>query len=151
MVAHSITSSYGRVQSAKDGKVTVGYDWISKVKSKEFDAADVLKIHGKKRFGQPVAYKQGKDWHVGTVLHKGKDKVWVLAFAGRTKQIAKGDIQPMNVSRFKKGDKVWASWAGRLKPAEVIGVIEKGVLYKVKFEKLGEQTLPFAKVTSPIK
>jgi hypothetical protein len=150
MASQFVTSVYGRVKKVDGDKVTVSFSWTTKIREREIDAKDIRKLDGSLTFGTPIGYKDGKKWRAAKLIHMGKKQSWVAAFAGKPKQVPTDSIKAVDVKKYKKGDKVWASFAGTFKPATVTGVMEEGVKYQVKFDKWGDTEVSLAEITAPL-
>ncbi len=149
-------SAHGRVVSVeKDGddtRVLVKYLWGGSLSEDHLSADQVLKTEDKIGYGNRVAWKQDGEWKLGTFAGGDKETAFVLDASDRPALVKLKDLKAAKITPVrKKGDKVWVSDFGSLKPAVITEVLEGGVGYKVKTDK-GEDTSahPLDDVTSPV-
>jgi hypothetical protein len=144
------SNGYGRVLEVNGESVKIKY-WFVNMSDATLKTTQLIPIEDKLAFGQPIAVKSGDKWEGGQLIYTDKDKTWMITGSGAPKQVETKDVKPMKVTKpFKKGDKVWAAWLGKMDKAEVVEALEEGTAYKVKLSDGKEQSFGLDKITSPL-
>lgn len=125
-------SGYGRVSTVKGRRVKVNLVWVNDLETRVAPSDEMIRLSGKPGFGAPVAYRQGRDWRWGQLLHRDGDTAYLLNWMRKPARVKSSDVQVLPVAPFKVGDRVSALAISRFEPAVVTEVLEHGLRYRVK-------------------
>lgn len=131
-------------------RVKITYTWGGSPSEDDLDARQVRKLTDTLTVGQKVAYKKDDLWDKGTYAGGDASKAFVVQSTGH-EVVDTRTLKPMTITKvFKKGDKVWASDYGPLKPGKITAATADNTRYKVKFDDGKEEMIDFDDVTAPL-
>jgi hypothetical protein len=139
--------------SGDDQSIEIKYMWAGSSSDATLAPNGVVKLEDKVAFGQPVAWKKDGAWEIGDLAGGDATTGFVIESGGHAVLVPKKDLKPLKITRlYKKGDKVWASRYGTLKPGKVTEVVEGGLAYKVQLDsgEAAADPFEFGGVTSPL-
>lgn len=157
LCALGMASEWARVIKVHKKRVLVGMVWGANYETREVKTNFIQVMEpGKALPGSPVILYRGRRWEQGLLIHRTKQRSWIIGYAGKLITLPNHRVRLVPTGEFfKERQQVWTPWYEALEEARVLKVLGGGAAYLVRFssrpteEYRNPRVVSFARVVKP--